>query len=409
MAMMGFSKVAVLHAGGTPQRAGARHVAAGGGGLGAVGGHGKTSGSGSGEFGRTADAAQASSGCRHKAARAAATRRPGVRPGQLAAEHAFNLDILSPGGRPAEMAGGVRPWCGPGFRTVSPDYHRRPMLMHPQFDPIALDLTLPRAAGADPLVWPDLPGRLRPVPVAGQHCAGAKTLVRPGEGWTRRDVEDLLFFGVMGVVIGGRLGYVLFYKPELLPAAPAGRSSRSGRAEWPSMAACWVWWPRCGCSAAAADGRSFLAGDRRDRALCAHRPGQRAHRQLHQRRAVGPRGRPQPALGHGVSAVWPGRWPVTRPSSISSRMEGLLLFALLWWYGRRDRPDGPGVGRLPDGLRRCSGSLRSTSVNLMPSWACRPWGMSMWPVAVRAHDAGGRWPDLVVWAGRQQRRAGASA
>ena len=30
---------------------------------------------------------------------------------------------------------------------------------------------------------------------------------------SRQDVEDLLFFGVLGVIVGGRLGYVLFYKP----------------------------------------------------------------------------------------------------------------------------------------------------------------------------------------------------
>ena len=41
-----------------------------------------------------------------------------------------------------------------------------------------------------------------------------------GRGWTRRDVEDLLFFGVLGVVIGGRLGYVLFYKPGYYAAHP---------------------------------------------------------------------------------------------------------------------------------------------------------------------------------------------
>ena len=39
-------------------------------------------------------------------------------------------------------------------------------------------------------------------------------------GWTRRDVEDLLFYGVLGVVIGGRLGYVLFYKPGYYAANP---------------------------------------------------------------------------------------------------------------------------------------------------------------------------------------------
>jgi phosphatidylglycerol:prolipoprotein diacylglycerol transferase len=32
-------------------------------------------------------------------------------------------------------------------------------------------------------------------------------------GWHPRDVDDMLFYGVFGVILGGRLGYVLFYKP----------------------------------------------------------------------------------------------------------------------------------------------------------------------------------------------------
>src|SRR5260221_9477919 len=31
---------------------------------------------------------------------------------------------------------------------------------------------------------------------------------------TERDVDDMLIYGVFGVILGGRLGYVLFYKPE---------------------------------------------------------------------------------------------------------------------------------------------------------------------------------------------------
>ena len=34
-------------------------------------------------------------------------------------------------------------------------------------------------------------------------------------GWTREQVSDLLFAGFLGVVIGGRVGYVLFYNFEL--------------------------------------------------------------------------------------------------------------------------------------------------------------------------------------------------
>ncbi len=33
------------------------------------------------------------------------------------------------------------------------------------------------------------------------------------EGWQRSDSEDILFYAMLGVILGGRLGYVLFYKP----------------------------------------------------------------------------------------------------------------------------------------------------------------------------------------------------
>ncbi len=34
---------------------------------------------------------------------------------------------------------------------------------------------------------------------------------RPGSGWNARDVDDLLTFVMLGVILGARLGYVLFY------------------------------------------------------------------------------------------------------------------------------------------------------------------------------------------------------
>lgn len=34
---------------------------------------------------------------------------------------------------------------------------------------------------------------------------------RPGSGWTEQQVSDLIFWGAIGVVLGGRFGYVLFY------------------------------------------------------------------------------------------------------------------------------------------------------------------------------------------------------
>ncbi|TOM82726.1 prolipoprotein diacylglyceryl transferase [Vibrio parahaemolyticus] len=38
---------------------------------------------------------------------------------------------------------------------------------------------------------------------------------KPSSGWTREQVSDLLFAGFLGVVIGGRVGYVIFYNFEL--------------------------------------------------------------------------------------------------------------------------------------------------------------------------------------------------
>ncbi len=44
---------------------------------------------------------------------------------------------------------------------------------------------------------------------------------RPETGWTPRELDDLLFWGVIGVVVGGRLGQVLFYEPGYYLANPA--------------------------------------------------------------------------------------------------------------------------------------------------------------------------------------------
>ncbi|QUJ67996.1 prolipoprotein diacylglyceryl transferase [Photobacterium sp. GJ3] len=43
---------------------------------------------------------------------------------------------------------------------------------------------------------------------------------KPNSGWTRDQVSDLLFFGFLGVVVGGRVGYVLFYNFDVFLADP---------------------------------------------------------------------------------------------------------------------------------------------------------------------------------------------
>ena len=81
------------------------------------------------------------------------------------------------------------------------------MLVHPKFDPVALHI------GPVAIHWYGITYLV----AFGLFLWLASIRVRQSQfasrGWTRRDVEDLLFFGVVGVVLGGRLGYVLFYKP----------------------------------------------------------------------------------------------------------------------------------------------------------------------------------------------------
>ena len=56
-------------------------------------------------------------------------------------------------------------------------------------------------------------------------------------------VDDFFLWSVLGVVLGGRLGYVLFYKPLVLSRRTRWKSSGCGMAACPSTAASWAWWP----------------------------------------------------------------------------------------------------------------------------------------------------------------------
>jgi phosphatidylglycerol:prolipoprotein diacylglycerol transferase len=40
------------------------------------------------------------------------------------------------------------------------------------------------------------------------------------QGWTKEDLDDMLFYGMLGVVLGGRLGEVLFYEPAFYFSHP---------------------------------------------------------------------------------------------------------------------------------------------------------------------------------------------
>ncbi len=95
-----------------------------------------------------------------------------------------------------------RPGCGP----YNPAPFRRPssMFIHPLFNPVALEL------GPVAVRWYGL--MYLAAFVAGLMLGRHRIRTRPEMGWTLKDMDDLLFYAVLGVVLGGRLGYVLFYK-----------------------------------------------------------------------------------------------------------------------------------------------------------------------------------------------------
>lgn len=88
------------------------------------------------------------------------------------------------------------------------------MLIHPQFDPAALRI------GSFAIHWYGLMYLL----AFGQFLLLGRLRIRAPQyqslGWTYKDLEDLLFAGVLGVVLGGRLGYTLFYMPGYYLANP---------------------------------------------------------------------------------------------------------------------------------------------------------------------------------------------
>jgi phosphatidylglycerol:prolipoprotein diacylglycerol transferase len=47
-----------------------------------------------------------------------------------------------------------------------------------------------------------------------------KMLDKPGAPMARRHADDMVFYGTLGVILGGRIGYVLFYRPDFYFANP---------------------------------------------------------------------------------------------------------------------------------------------------------------------------------------------
>ena len=200
------------------------------------------------------------------------------------------------------------------------------MLVHPQFDPVAVSL------GPIAIRWYGLMYLM----AFGLFLFLGRYRAKHDEwrGVSHALIDDLLFFGVLGVVLGGRLGYVLFYKPGYYAAHPLeilavwqGGMAFHGGFLGVLVAAWWVarrhrigWLaltdfiaPLIPCGLAAGRMGNFINGELWGR-----------------------------ASDVPWAMVFPQGGPVPRhPSQLYQfALEGVLLFAILWLYSAGRRPAG---------------------------------------------------------------------
>jgi phosphatidylglycerol---prolipoprotein diacylglyceryl transferase len=209
------------------------------------------------------------------------------------------------------------------------------MLMYPHIDPVALRL------GPVAIHWYGLTylaafglfmflamRRLRHEPFVSVRGPGA---------WTRKDVEDMLFLGVLGVVVGGRLGYCLFYKPDYYLANPLevfyvwlGGMSFHGGMLGVILSQVWFAFSR---------GKPFwqvmdFVAPCVPPGLAAGRVGNFINGELWGRPA-------DPTLPWAMVFPQSGSMVPRHPSQVYQfLLEGLLLFVILWLYARKPRKPG---------------------------------------------------------------------
>ena len=76
------------------------------------------------------------------------------------------------------------------------------MIVYPEIDPVALSI------GPLKIHWY---GLMYLIGFVGAWYYGVQRTKRKDIHWSRKQVEDVIFYGALGVILGGRLGYTLFY------------------------------------------------------------------------------------------------------------------------------------------------------------------------------------------------------
>jgi len=197
------------------------------------------------------------------------------------------------------------------------------MLTYPDIDPIAFQV------GPLKVHWY---GIMYLVGFGAAWWLGRRRALRPNSGWTEQQISDLIFYGALGAVLGGRTGYVLFYDLPAYLAEPlrifkiweGGMSFHGGLI---GVMAAMLLYSRH-LKKTFFEVMDFLA-PLVPVGLGAGRLGNFINGELWGRVTDVP-----------WAMVFPNGGPLPRhPSQLyEACMEGLVLFAILWLYSQKPRP-----------------------------------------------------------------------
>ena len=199
------------------------------------------------------------------------------------------------------------------------------MLVHPHFDPVAFSI------GPLAVRWY---GLMYLTGFGAAWYLGTRRIRQGKAPVTRQVFDDMLFAAVLGVILGGRLGYVLFYKPDYYASHPLeifaiwqGGMSFHGGLLGVMIAMAFIAWrqrihylqlmdfvaPVCPLGLAAGRMGNFINGELWGRVTDA----------------------PWGMLFRGA-----GDLPRHPSQLYEFALEGVALFALLWWFSSKPRPVG---------------------------------------------------------------------
>jgi phosphatidylglycerol:prolipoprotein diacylglycerol transferase len=194
------------------------------------------------------------------------------------------------------------------------------MLTYPEINPIALSL------GPVKIHWY---GLMYVVGFIAGWWLARRRAARPGSTWKPIDVDDLIFFAAIGVIAGGRLGWIFVYGFERLMADP--------------LAIVRVW----------EGGMSFhggLVGVMIAVAWFAHRRGRKIADVFDFTAPLPAVGLFAGRIGNFINGELWGKptdlpWgflvggEVRHPTQLyEATLEGIVLFTVIWWYTSKPRP-----------------------------------------------------------------------